>query len=171
MLNYWTDIIPHCRGFCSPLNGPPGRWGPFLQSCFPAGWSPPNPGAGIFTSPYWAWWGCCSPISPACWSPSGLHHDPLLFQSCIISKLVEITLFPIIQIIKDGNKKNHTQYWLTVYPDDPSNQFLCCRSSHSGLSHSANFQFTSLTAHPTHTSSASLRFLWETVLKTWRRSR
>lgn len=47
----------------------------------------------------------------ACQGPQGWHHDPLVppvLPVCVISKLTEVTLGPVIQIIKDGVD----QYWI-----------------------------------------------------------
>lgn len=119
-LNYWTGIVTHCRDFCSPLDGPPGPWGPSAKLL--SSW--------VVSSISW----CrnfylpllnlmrllstqLSSLLQSLWIAAWL----LVCQSCTMSKLVEITLFPIIQISKDDNKEDHTQYWLSVCTGDTSN--------------------------------------------------
>lgn len=82
--------------------------GPFLQRCSPANQSPActgvggcsSSGAGLCTSSCWTAWGfCLRSLWIAAWP--FISHS---IQFCAISKLVEVTLRPIIQIIVDVNR-------------------------------------------------------------------
>lgn len=117
----WTIgvMVTRCRGFCSPLNGPPGLWGP-LQSCSPAECAQHTLVQKFLLLLIELDEVAVHPFFSACWSPSGLQHDSLVCWSCIKTKLVEITFFPITQISIDDNEDDHIQYWLSVYTGDTS---------------------------------------------------
>lgn len=90
--------------------------GPFLPSCFPAGWPPAHtgvwgctsPGAGLGTF-CWASWS-------SCWGPSGWQCNPLKCQSFISVQChlpaLEGPFCPITQIIYGDTGQGWTQHWL-----------------------------------------------------------
>uniref|UniRef100_A0A8C5IW64 Ig-like domain-containing protein n=1 Tax=Junco hyemalis TaxID=40217 RepID=A0A8C5IW64_JUNHY len=57
--NHSPSSLPGLVASSSPTRCPPGPPGPFLPSCFPAGWPPADTGAG----------GCSSPAAGHCTSP------------------------------------------------------------------------------------------------------
>lgn len=97
----------------------PGSPGLFLQSFFSA--SPAHViitlTRGVITAKVQKWtscgcisWGSSLLISPACWGPSQwqttISYTSSSSQCCIISRLAELTLCPIIQVFNKDIKKH-----------------------------------------------------------------
>ena len=134
----------------------------FLAKLFPADQSPARAGA----------WGCSSPGADFALPLVELHEPPVspFFQPvkvpldgsttfwsinhssqfCVISRLAEGTLCPIIQIINEGIKQDWNQYWPLGYT---TSQWPPTRlhATDPGPSHSVSFQSTSLSP-PVHTA-------------------